>query len=622
MEDQAKQIPSTSRQNDERSNFRNNKKSMDIASILKIILCPSGEDSEDENEEDDDLALETATYSLQKLDNNFENEEAEHLIQNLVASSQVEIEDNSISDEEDVPLASLFPNCRERPEMQRTSRWRKSKFDQPEDTSWKDKQTFDDSWNNFTPLEFFLLIFDENTMKHIVEQTNIYALQSKGKELKLELVELKTYLGILMKFGIVHTPSYRYFWKNSSRYNQIADSMSRNRFEEIKSFLHFNNNALLKPRDHPEHDKLHKTRPVIEAIRNNCRKIPQEEHQAIDEQIIPTKAHSALKQYNPMKPHKWGYKVISRAGASGFIYDFLIYTGKGCIEDSENIGVSSAYVIKLSEDVPRNKNYKLFFDNWFSSLPLVEALNDRGILCLSTVRSNRLKGIKLKEEKYLKKEGRGSYDFSVEQNSQTIAIKWYDNKAVHLLSNYAGIEPTDVCKRWDRKRNQRIEVTRPLAVKEYNKFMGGVDLSDMLIELYRIDFKSKKWYMRIFFYLLDMSVVNAWLLYRRVLPVNRAKTLSLLEFKEDVASGLMASVRTKRGRPSESPEVKHQKKRVSCHPADSIRLDSISHWPEWIEHPQRCKKCVNAQSKIICSKCRVALCFTKNRNCYLDYHQK
>jgi len=35
-----------------------------------------------------------------------------------------------------------------------------------------------------------------------------------------------------------------------------------------------------------------------------------------------------------------------------------------------------------------------------------------------------------------------------------------------------------------------IEVQRPQVVEEYNKFMGGVDLADMFLELYRIDIRS------------------------------------------------------------------------------------------------------------------------------------
>ena len=81
----------------------------------------------------------------------------------------------------------------------------------------------------------------------------------------------------------------------------------------------------------------------------NCKKTPQEEHQCVDEQIIPTEARIALKQHNPKKPHKWSYKVISRAGSSGYIYDFEVYTGKTEVEtDNFDLDVSSGFVMRLA----------------------------------------------------------------------------------------------------------------------------------------------------------------------------------------------------------------------------------------------------------------------------------
>uniref|UniRef100_A0A8D8VY63 PiggyBac transposable element-derived protein domain-containing protein n=1 Tax=Cacopsylla melanoneura TaxID=428564 RepID=A0A8D8VY63_9HEMI len=46
--------------------------------------------------------------------------------------------------------------------------------------------------------------------------------------------------------------------------------------------------------------------------------------------------------------------------------------------------------------------------------------------------------------------------------------------------------------------------------------MGGVDLMDSLLARHRILLGSKKWYFKIFFHLIDMAMVNAWLLSRRV----------------------------------------------------------------------------------------------------------
>src|SRR5678815_231147 len=89
-----------------------------------------------------------------------------------------------------------------------------------------------------------------------------------------------------------------------------------------------------------------------------------------------------------------------------------------------------------------------------------------------------------------------------------------------------------------------MEIERPFAVQEYNKYMGGIDLPDMLIEPYRIKFN----------YLLDLCLVNAWLLYRRVheSKESRKNFMPFADFKIEVAEGLLNSKvsGTPRGRPS------------------------------------------------------------------------
>ena len=115
-----------------------------------------------------------------------------------------------------------------------------------------------------------------------------------------------------------------------------------------------------------------------------------------------------------------------------------------------------------------------------------------------------MKDCELKENE-LKNEGRGSCDYRVETKENILSLKWFDNKSVHILSTYIGLFPLQEAKRWDRKKKDYIKVQMPHAIAECNKFMGGVDLCDMLLELYRIDFKSKKWYVRIFFYILDLA---------------------------------------------------------------------------------------------------------------------
>ena len=139
------------------------------------------------------------------------------------------------------------------------------------------------------------------------------------------------------------------------------------------------------------------------------------------------------------------------------------------------------------------------------------------------------------------------------QKENIMVLRWFDNKSVHILSTYIGLFPLEKAKRWDRKKKDYIKVQMPHAIAEYNKFMRGVDLCDMFLELYRIYFKSKKWYMRIFFYVLDLATINGWLLYRRTLNKKSKQHMSLCDFKLDIATGLLSSNKyaPKRGRPSQ-----------------------------------------------------------------------
>ena len=97
-------------------------------------------------------------------------------------------------------------------------------------------------------------------------------------------------------------------------------------------------------------------------------------------------------------------------------------------------------------------------------------------------------------------------------NSGIVLVKWVDNSTVTLVSNYVRIGPQSDIEIWCSEKKERCEVQCPRIVYIYNKKMGGVDLADMLISLYRIQVKTKRWYIKIFWHLVDICKVNAWLL--------------------------------------------------------------------------------------------------------------
>ena len=202
-----------------------------------------------------------------------------------------------------------------------------------------------------------------------------------------------------------------------------------------------------------------------------------------------------------------------RSGKSGIIYDFFLYGDKN--STGGNSCSADAIVLKLSEGIPRNQGFRLFFDHWFSTLDLMVQLKSIGILSTATFRTNHLKGCPIASDKELKKEDCGSYDCRSDVNSGVHVIKWHDHKCVHLASTFPGVAATGTVKRWDAKGKSYIDVPLPDMVSDYSTSMGGVDLVDMLIALYRTTIMSKKRsYLKVIFHVLDICKVNGWLFYR------------------------------------------------------------------------------------------------------------
>ena len=351
------------------------------------------------------------------------------------------------------------------------------------------------------------VFFSKKCTEYIAYQSNVYATQKDGKVLSTSFGEIEQFIGTLLLTGVFSCISYRSYWTNFCRFNMIADVMSRNRFELLLRYIHFNDNTNMKPREHPQYNPLFKISTLLDRFRSAMQSIEPKEMHAIDEQMIPFKGRSSRKQYMKKKPYKWGFKVFAQAGTSGIIYDFEVDTRKSMQWPGE-LGVSGNVVLRLIQNFNAASNFEEFFDNLFSLVGLVECLKQKKIWTVGIIRPNRLKGCTLLIDQELKNKGRGACDFKVDQEHGVIIVKWYDNRPVQLISSYSGVEPRDKFNRWSVASKQRVEIDRPSIVKEYNRYMDGVDLCDMMIEFYRTNIRNNKWYMRIVYYCINLAVVN------------------------------------------------------------------------------------------------------------------
>jgi len=341
--------------------------------------------------------------------------------------------------------------------------WRKGNFSQnPEFIKFCGEKPMPDEIKEMkSPREFFCYFFDNELLSHIAEQSTLYSIQQNPeKPNKITKNDVQHFLGIITMMSIVHLPNTRSYWSENTHNKIIRNCMSVNVFENIRRFIHFNDNTLDLPRDNPNRDRVFKVRPLIDALNKKFGSVPIEENLSLDEQLCPTKAVSYLKQYLPLKPHKWGYKLFVLCGVSGYGYNFEIYTGNENKEDERIIrnepdfGATGNVVVRMTRMIPENVHHKLFFDNYYTSLPVMIFLEKKGIHTVGTFRRNRFPNVCLTDDRIMMKRDRGYSEecFTVVEDVPISAVAWKDNKIVHVTSTFVGELDKNVVTRFATKK--------------------------------------------------------------------------------------------------------------------------------------------------------------------------
>lgn len=444
-----------------------------------------------------------------------------------------------------------------------------------------------------TPLEFFLMYFDDELVDAIITESNRYA-QQHNFTLLMTSSELMTFIGTLLLSGYCKLPHRRMYWNDADDVPKlVAKSIRRNRFEEILTNFHLADNNNLDVSD-----RLAKLRPFVSKLQDKFRENNTlDEFISIDESMIPYYGRHYSKQYIKGKPIRFGFKNWALCSSTGYMYAFDIYTGKS--GTTYEYGLGGHVVVGLIEQacIPSQSGHKIVFDNYFTSYGLLSHLRAIGYAGIGTIRENRTGKCTCKSVAVIKKEVRGSYDYR--SSGQVLIIRWKDNSVVTLGSNFGEMEEGHVM-RWSQTEKKKVSITRPTLFNVYNSGMGGVDQIDQQIAAYRTRIRQRKWWWPIAAYLIDATVVNAWYLSRKF----GGNTASLLEFRREIASTLLKSF----GMPS------LQGRRPSA-VNDDVRTDNKNHWIVKGDTDRRCKLC-GKKSIYRCGKCDVGL----HADCFKLYH--
>jgi hypothetical protein len=87
--------------------------------------------------------------------------------------------------------------------------------------------------------------------------------------------------------------------------------MSRDRFNQILRALHFNDNSTAMPYGHADFDKLHKIRPLLDAVNKSFSFAWNlGGHVSVDEGMVGFRGRSYIRQFMPAKKTKYGLKNL------------------------------------------------------------------------------------------------------------------------------------------------------------------------------------------------------------------------------------------------------------------------------------------------------------------------
>lgn len=303
---------------------------------------------------------------------------------------------------------------------------------------------------------------------------------------------------------------------------------------------------------------------------------------------------------------RFGFKSWSLCTPSGYLVNFEIYQGnnpRSMPQFEERFGKCAAPLINMIDDMPdhmRSLPFSFYFDNLFTSIPLLSYLKSRGYNATGTFRQNRIpSNCPITKKNIMKKKQRGTAE----------GFQLVDNSVVTVASTVHGVNPKSNATRYSREARKKIVVPRPCSVTEYNKYMCGVDRFDQNISLYRIKCRGKKWWSCIFTWLIDACLQNAWLLHRKV-----HQKMTQFEFRRQVA--IYYCNHFGEASKSSGPRSAHRKAYDETSVRYTLRFDQVGHFPIASSRRRCAGELCKSSIRTACVKCDVGLCIP----CFASYH--
>lgn len=342
-----------------------------------------------------------------------------------------------------------------------------------------------------SPFQLWELLFCASIMNLIVSQTKTYARREKNNsDFEVSHGEIRAFLGIILLSGYHKLPHEQHYWSSQPDLGVkiVTRSMSRQRFNKLKTVLHFADNQNLPPGD-----KLAEIRRIYTSLNKNLVKYGIfHEKLSIDESMVPYYGRHSAKMFIKGKPIRFGYKLWGLCGNDGYPYRLELYSGKQKCQ--RQLPWSTLIVEQMADKIISHSSpteHEVFFDNFFTSSTLLRSLAEKKIKATGTIREARTGGVcnSMKSNAAMIKLPRGTFDYR--SDGHVYVCKWHDNSIVNIASNYQSHIPVKNTTRRVRGASS-TKVKQPCLIRTYNEGMGGVDVMDRLLAAYRPSIRGKQ----------------------------------------------------------------------------------------------------------------------------------
>lgn len=445
------------------------------------------------------------------------------------------------------------------------------------------------------PRDMFDIVFPKHFVDYIVQCTNAYgnklcstnrphtrnSRRAVFRETNNE--EILKFLGLCLLKGHVKCPKQRnlFTYTNHLYYHPIFTYvMSARRHEQLLRCLYASEVDAKGSR---------KITPFIDTATAHFQKIYNAgKNLSLDESLLLFRGRLQFRQYIKSKKARYGIKFYELTTSDGYVLNIYMYCGKENLE--ENISKTEDLVLRLMRPYLL-KGHHLYMDNFYNSVSLCKKLLGLRTHTVGTLRSNR----KGNPDSIVKKKLKKGEHVWVRKNNVYVS-KWRDSRPVLMISTNTHPTMVEVQNRFGRKK------MKPLEVATYNNHMSGIDRLDQMVSYYSSPRKTIRWYKKVLFHLLDISVWNAYFLYKKY-KKNNDKSYEFIMFREELIKDLIkldTNINVKDLVNKKSMHYNRLHNNIPAIERNERSLDRMKgHWPERIESNPGSKK------KYAFLKCRV-----------------